>query len=88
MTGTTCVHIQVDYRALSSRARTLLCGKLLPSAACFSINQVSLFRLSADIGFVDLGIYLWALYQLETLLYRGHHSEKSASWTWHVPLVQ
>jgi hypothetical protein len=28
------VHIQVDYRTLSSRARTLRCGKLLPSAAC------------------------------------------------------
>lgn len=39
------VHIQVDYRALSSRDRTFLCGKLAPSAACFSVNQLPLFRL-------------------------------------------
>jgi len=40
-----------------------------------AVNQLSLlFRLSADIGFVDPGIYQWALYQLEILLYRGHHS--------------
>lgn len=39
------MYIQVDYRALSSRAWTLRCGKLLPSAACFSVKQLSLFRL-------------------------------------------
>lgn len=68
------MRIQGDCRALSSGAPTLPCGELLPSAACFIVNQL----LSADISFpAGPGIYQLALYQLEILLYRGHHSENN-----------